>query len=168
MATPNIRLLNCTPQIIKHVLSGDETLSSELNLTVPENWSTFGYPAFRYALNVIENNPANAAWWMYLVIHSESQTLIGSCGYKGPPDDLGVVEIGYEVCAAFRNQGIATEITRQLLKKAFEDDRINIVQAHTLAEENASGRVLKKNGFRFVEAVEDEEDGKVWKWEYLP
>ena len=163
-----IQLINCTPEILTHIISGDEVLARELDLNVPKDWSTFGLPAFRYTQSILNNNPAAAPWWTYLPILTASRTLIGSCGYKGLPDEMGIVEIGYEVGKAFRNQGYATTIAQILVKQAFRDPRVKTVQAHTLAEENASVRVLQKSGFKFKEEIEDEEDGKIWKWICLP
>jgi hypothetical protein len=37
--------------------------------------------------------------------------------------------------------------------------------AHTLPEENASTRALRRNGFLFAGEVMDPEDGLVWRWE---
>lgn len=36
---------------------------------------------------------------------------------------------------------------------------------HTISKENASTTVLKKCDFRFVDKVNDENDGFVYKWE---
>lgn len=163
-----IQLINCTPEILSYIISGDEVLARELNLTVPKDWSTFGLPAFRYTQSILNNNPASAPWWTYLPILTKSRTLIGSCGYKGAPDDMGVVEIGYEVGKVFRNQGYATTIAGMLVQQAFNDPSVKTIQAHTLAEENASVKVLRKCGFKFMEEIEDEEDGNIWKWIYLP
>ncbi len=38
--------------------------------------------------------------------------VIGSCGYKGPPDRDGVVEIAYGIDAAYQGRGYATEAAR--------------------------------------------------------
>ena len=40
--------------------------------------------------------------------------------------------------------------------------------AHTLPEENASTRALRRNGFTLAGAVDDPEDGLVWRWERRP
>jgi RimJ/RimL family protein N-acetyltransferase len=37
--------------------------------------------------------------------------------------------------------------------------------AHTLPEENASNRALRRNGFTFSGEVDDPEDGLIWRWE---
>jgi RimJ/RimL family protein N-acetyltransferase len=42
---------------------------------------------------------------------------------------------------------------------------VQVVCAHTLPEENASTRVLRKVGMRFVGIDEDVDVGTVWRWE---
>jgi [ribosomal protein S5]-alanine N-acetyltransferase len=42
---------------------------------------------------------------------------------------------------------------------------VQAVIAHTLAEINASNRVLQKVGMKFVAAVDDLEEGKIWRWQ---
>jgi [ribosomal protein S5]-alanine N-acetyltransferase len=38
--------------------------------------------------------------------------------------------------------------------------------AHSLTEENASTRILRKLGFQFIGAIEHPEDGRIWKWRH--
>ena len=61
--------------------------------------------------------------------------------------------------------GLATEMAKALIEKAFESDEVSYVQAHTLAVENESRSVLKKCGMTKMEELEDPEDGKIWRWE---
>ncbi len=164
---PKIQLINCTSEIIKIILKGDDAIAMELKLKVPENWTTFGPQSFEYALTQVADHDVETQWGMYIAVLSETQTLVGSGGYKGPPNEKGEVEIGYEVAPAFEKQGIATEMSRQFIEKAFRQERVEGVLAHTLAEENASVAVLRKNNFFFVEEFQDEEDGAIWKWELL-
>ena len=63
----------------------------------------------------------------------------------------------------YRSQGYATEIAGKLIEQAFEHQQVQMVEAHTLAEENASVKVLRKSGFEFIEELPNEEVGKIWK-----
>ena len=164
MEASRIRLLNCDERILNLILAGNKYLQSGLQVTVPNNWTEFGRPAFSYSLQKIRAKPESVAWWTYLPILTDSNTLIGSCGYKGPPDESGKVEIGYEVAQNYRSQGYATEIAGKLIEQAFEHQQVQMVEAHTLAEENASVKVLRKSGFEFIEELPNEEVGKIWKW----
>jgi RimJ/RimL family protein N-acetyltransferase len=164
MGSKRIRLINCDRRILESILDGKSELSQLLGVHVPSAWSEFGRPVFEYSLKRINSQPSSEKWWTYLVVHIKSNSLMGSCGFKGEPDENGGVEIGYEVAKEFRNQGFATEMVALLVTMAFESPGITCIQAQTLAEKNASVTVLEKNRFEFVGEIKDEEDGIVWKW----
>ena len=99
------------------------------------------------------------------VVDTRSHALVGSAGFKGEPDDGGVVEIAYGIDEAFRGLGYATAAARALVDFAFADPRVRLVCAHTLPAAGASVRVLEKCGFSRVADVIDPEDGLVWRFE---
>lgn len=164
MISTRLRLVSCDLLVLQAAISGNEALAKLLQVEVLENWSEYGAAIFEYSLKKLEEAPYSQPWWSYLIIHQADNTLIGTCGYKGPPTD-GTVEIGYEIALPYRRRGLATEVAGLLRQNATEKPEIRLVQAHTLANPNASTRVLEKNGFQFVEELETEE-GKIWKWEY--
>jgi [ribosomal protein S5]-alanine N-acetyltransferase len=85
---------------------------------------------------------------------------------QGPPKD-GAVELGFEIAEARRGRGLATAATQAMLAEAFADDRVTEVIAHTLAERNASNRVLEKAGFQYRGETEQEDEG-VWRFWLTP
>lgn len=85
-------------------------------------------------------------------------------GFKGKPNQEGVVEIGYEIIPNYRNQGLATEVAQGLIDYAFSYPQVQLVIAHTLAEKNASTKVLEKVGMFYQETINDPEDGMIWRW----
>jgi len=101
----------------------------------------------------------------FALVHRATGDVVGTCGFKGPPDVGGIVEIAYGVAAEYQNQGYATEAAEALLEFAFASGQVRLVRAHTFAEANASARVLVKCGFRSVGEVIDPDDGAVWRWE---
>ena len=102
----------------------------------------------------------------FALVHAADQVVVGMGGFKGPPDDNGMVEIAYGIVPSYQNKGLATEAARALVRYAFASGRgIRLVRAHTLPEPNASTRVLTKCGFARVGEVLDPEDGLVWRWE---
>lgn len=94
-----------------------------------------------------------------------SGAVIGTCGYKGPPDSQGIVELAYGVNPDFQGHGYATEAAKTLVDFAFDNDGVRIVRAHTLPGNRASEQVLTKCGFVPVGEVVDPEDGLVQRWE---
>jgi len=162
--TPRLSLVLGTEPILDAVLRGDRSLGKLLEAKVPFGWTEYGDPIFRFALEKVRENGQEAIWWTYFPVLKEENTLIGSCGYKGPPDKEGVVEIGYEIAIPYRNRGLATELAQGLIQHAFTHPKVKAVKAHTLAEVNASGSVLKKCGMEKIAELFDPEDGEVWQW----
>jgi RimJ/RimL family protein N-acetyltransferase len=101
----------------------------------------------------------------FAIVDRASGSVIGSLGFKGRPDDDGVVEIAYGIVPAFQHQGLGTEATQAGLAFAFEIDAVARVRAHTRPSNTASTRVLEKCGFDFIGPVNDPDDGSVWRWE---
>ncbi|KAA3620920.1 MAG: N-acetyltransferase [Bacteroidetes bacterium] len=159
----NIRLIAGHKDLLIAALNGNSELAQSLGVVVPDQWSEFGEVVLKYALEEINKEPSQNGWWMWFPVLKECNLLIGSCGYKGKPVE-GIVEIGYEVIPSQRRRGYATEIASALIHNAFNHKNVHTVQAHTLAEENASTKVLKKCGLNWTEELEDEEDGTIWKW----
>jgi ribosomal-protein-alanine N-acetyltransferase len=162
--TPRVQLICCSKDILEALFKGDEALAGLLEINIPAKWTEFGEPAFRFTYKNILDGSGKIEWWAYLPILKKTKTLLGSCGYKGDPKN-GMVEIGYEVAEAYRGWGLATEMAKALIKNAFEYNDVEYVQAHTLAEVNESGSVLKKCGMQMMNEVDDPDDGKIWRWE---
>lgn len=156
-------LLNSTQEILNTVLAGNDALAKHLDVIIPQQWSEFGEAPFLYALEKLKEDDKQSIWWSWLPILVSENTLIGNCGYKGPPEK-GVVEIGYEVALDYRQKGYATEMANALVRNAFTFPDVDLVLAHTLAEENASVHVLRKCGFHFDGELVDPEDGNIWRW----
>lgn len=101
----------------------------------------------------------------FALVDKENNQVIGTAGFKGPPDEDGVAEIAYAIVPSFRDRGYATEAASFLVAFALSDERVRVVRAHTLPATNASTRVLTKCEFVRIGEVTDPEDGVVWRWE---
>jgi ribosomal-protein-alanine N-acetyltransferase len=92
--------------------------------------------------------------------------LIGMGGFPGPPDSDGIAEIAYGIAPSYQGKGYGTEVATALIDFASHDSRVRKIRAHTLAEANASTRVLEKCGFKKVsETIDPENNLPVWRWE---
>jgi RimJ/RimL family protein N-acetyltransferase len=87
--------------------------------------------------------------------------LIGTAGFFGPPDEAGVVGLGYGVVPQGRGQGWATEALVALLGHAAADVRVRLVQADVSHENVASQRVMEKAGMTRVS-----DDDALYFYEY--
>ena len=120
-----------------------------------------------------EANPWIHGFSVQLVPHQHSgdsekandSVAIGRIGFKGPPDESGMVEIAYGIEPEYQGKGYATEATIALSEYALGYAEVDVVRAHTLPKQSASTRVLEKCGFAHLGVVADPEDGAVWRFE---
>ena len=117
-------------------------------------------------LAALQGSSGSDPWrYGFFVVHRVDQSVIGSAGFKGPPDSTGTVELAYGIVPSHEGQGYATEAAAALVAFAFAHEHVRTIWAHTLPEANASNRVLAKCGFDCVGLVVDPDDGAVWRWE---
>ncbi len=164
--TGRLRFVTLEERHRRALAAGKHELARLLGVVVPEAWPEFP-EAFAPAPADVVPNPT--PWNGYLFvdrgfIDPGVATLVGNGGFHGPPNDLGEVEIGYEVAGEFRNRGYATEAVRGFVNFAFSDPHVRAVVAHTLAEKNASNSVLARVGFTCVAELANDEVGRVWRW----
>lgn len=114
------------------------------------------------ALGEVAQETVIAPWCNYIA--RRDGKAVGSGGFKGPPDEEHVVEIGYITFIPARRTGVATALAGALLEVARTEGAAR-VRAHTLPEHSPSTRALAANGFIKTAEIEDPEDGPVWRWE---
>jgi len=109
-------------------------------------------------------DPQEHPWITYwLIRHMDDQVGIGMLGYKGVPDYIGQVEIGYGIDPSYQSQGYTTEAARSLIQWAFEDPRCQrIIAPDTRKDNPASNRVLEKLGMRIYQ---ESKEGYTWALE---
>lgn len=164
LSTNNLQIITCNRELLNLALESNAALASHLNVIVPDNWTEFGDRALQYASDKLKSAD-DAGWWTYFPIHKKDNKLIGSGGYKGRPTNEGTVEIGYEITSEYRNKGLATEFVKALIQNAFLNTQVKAIEAHTLAEDNPSTKVLTKCEFKIIEEINDPDNGLLWKWE---
>ncbi len=102
-------------------------------------------------------------WIGYLAI--EREACVGTCAFTHAPKE-NVVEVAYHTFPGYEGAGVATRMASSLVALAKEFAPNVVITAHTLPEENASTRILRKTGFEFAGARVHEEDGDIWVWRH--
>lgn len=152
--TPRLTLLCATEEMIKAELKSAKHLSDFLSLEIDESWPPEfnDAQALKFLQLQLEKGKEQYGWWMYYIIltDEQSEAVIGTCGFKGLPDSVGCVEIGYSLLKKYQNQGYGTEAVKGLVDWAFSQSKVKLVKANTLPQLKASIQVLKKNGFLFM------------------
>jgi [ribosomal protein S5]-alanine N-acetyltransferase len=156
-----IRLVRADLELLDAALAGDDRLATALGHDVVGGWATFT-EALQPAREALARGSGGESWGTRFFVTDGAPELVGWGGFKGAPRN-GVVELGYEIAEARHGRGLATAAVRAMVAEAFADERVVAVVGHTLAERNASNRVLEKVGFRYDgDAQEGGED--VWRY----
>ena len=159
-----ISLLSCDLPLLDLAVENPAALAERIGARVAANWDDFPV-AMKLSLDKLRANPALLGWWTHLVLLDKPPLVVGVCGYTGPPSPDGVIEIAYGIAPSYQRKGLATLAAAELTRRAFRDQRVRLVIAHTLCEPNASTRVLEKLGMKFAGLDNDEDEGTVWRWE---
>lgn len=141
---------------VEETLANIEAMSADEKSQLSQEW-----------LELVRKATAPSPWIHgFSMSRSSDNAVVGQCGFKGPPNTEGIVEIAYAVDPDHQNCGYATEAAAALVALAHAHADVITVRAHTLPESNASTRVLKKCGFQYLGEVTDPDDGLVWRWEH--
>lgn len=168
LQTERLELRPLAPQHLLALIEGEAQFASSFGTPAPDGLRGFMVSdgvSPEWLAKLRTSTTADAWTHGFAMIHRDLDVVIGMVGFKGPPDEQGVVEVSYGVLPGFEGQGFSTEAAGAATDWAFASGIVRTVRAHTLPEPNASARVLQKSGFRFIGDVIDPEDGPVWRWE---
>lgn len=107
----------------------------------------------------VEQDPASAAWVTGVIWDEQQQVAVGRAGYHGPPDDAGMVEIGYAVDPAYRRRGYARAALEALLQRAAREPQVKVARVTISPDNTASYALAAQYGFAKTGEQWDEEDG---------
>jgi ribosomal-protein-alanine N-acetyltransferase len=154
-----------TPADIDAALAGNAHLGTAVGATVPATWPPefIDAPTLRWMRERLSATaPEDQRWWMAFLLlrppesDSSDRVLVGTAGYKGPPSEAGVVEVGYSIVSEYQRRRLATEATAELVRSAFAVPRVTAVIAETLVDGTASQGVLRHCGFEGPEPGSEE------------
>lgn len=136
--------LNITPQSIEQIKAlRDKECDPEMK------------KAYTDMLNTMLKLNGREEWGSDWKICLKTGLTIGGIGFKGMADSDGVVDIGYGIDEAYRQNGYATEALGGMVKWALEQDGVKCVTAQTIPGNIISQKVLMKNGFIHVGSGEE-------------
>ena len=100
---------------------------------------------------------------MLAVELKETGELIGDTGVNEVDGNVNEVEIGYTICKKYSGNGYATELVEEMTRFSCENFGVHVLYGRVMHGNDASVRVLEKNGYSFISdefGVEDDQYGK--------
>lgn len=169
MEVPTIRserleLVAFSPTAMRAVLDRDlAAAEAELDAGLPGNLRERLGDLFEMRLHDVARDPGVRPWIARAMILTDElgvRRLVGSVGFHGPPNEDGLVEIGYHVEPGFRRRGFATEAVRTLLAWAAREHGTRRFRASIAPTNVASLAIVGGLGFRQTGRQWDEIDGE--------
>ena len=96
-----------------------------------------------------EDNYLFYTFW--IVIEKDTKNIVAELGFKGEPNHLGQIEIGYGTMPSQRKNGYMTEALGAMVGWAKGQPSVLALLAETDEKNLASIRVVQKNAFELVE-----------------
>lgn len=161
--TGRLTLVACGLEELDQFVSERSGFAERFGITIPDDFPVFPEGIDWWRLR-FRNETVSLGWAMWFVIRKLDRVLVGDCGFKGPPDGVGEVEIGYALVESARGVGLGKELARALTSWAFEHLDVSAVRAETLVGGAASIGVLKSLGMINTGTYEDPDEGTILQW----
>src|SRR5688500_17877145 len=100
--------IELVPKSREEALADLETMAPEDRAEVSPKW-----------IERLNEDAAVDPWILgFRILEARTGAVVGGCGFKGGPDEMGTVEIAYGIHEQHRRKGYATEAARLLLDYA--------------------------------------------------
>lgn len=153
LETKRLRLVPMTYDFVLKVIANDLSVYELLGVTKTETWPE--NTDIKEILHIIRDSlkdktkPDGFDAWLF--ISKENHTIVGDGGFKGLPDENGVIDMGYAIVEAERQKGLALEAVSALLNWGLLQNGVNAVTADCLHDNIPSIKILTKIGMQEVE-----------------
>ena len=114
-------------------------------LRVPRPYTADDAEAF---FTIVDQATASHGHPVHFTIRDQDNQLLGGCGFDGVSYGHRA-EIGYWLAKPFWGQGIMTDVVRSSCEFAQREWKLVRIVAHVFDFNDASARILEKNGFAF-------------------
>ncbi|WP_369372836.1 GNAT family N-acetyltransferase [Streptomyces sp. cg36] len=114
---------------------------------------------FGYRADQVAKDPSAARWITRAVVSVPDGTVVGDAGFHGPPDENGMIEVGYSVVPRYRRRGYARAMLKELLVRAAGEPGVRTVRARIASDNAASLACINGFGFTRVGEQGNERDG---------
>lgn len=158
---PAVRIVHLNGPTFEALARGDLAAANAVSpIPLPDHFIGAEWqPLWERRNQQVREDPENAAWITGAIVDEHRDLVVGRAGYHGPPDDAGMVEIGYAVEPEYRRKGYARAALESLLRRAAREPEVRTVRVSIGPGNLASYGLASQYGFVEVGEQIDEEDG---------
>ena len=159
--TKTVELVQLAPETLRALADGDLEAARQFSgLAFNDHFAGLDWRSTwqRRAAQVVDD-PSSAPWITRAIRDADSGAVVGRAGFHGPPDQDGMVEVGYAVDPQFRHRGYARAALLAMLRWAAREASVSRVRASIRPDNLTSLSLVKSLGFVAVGDQWDDEDG---------
>ncbi len=135
-------------------------LLADRNFTNPHNELTHENSGpLRWRVPQVKADQTLNFWFIRWIVLRETKEVVGSISFHAPPDEVGMIEIGFGICEPCRNQGFGKEALIGMWTWVIDQPGVQTLR-YTVSPSNApSMAIINSLGFSHVGQQIDEDDG---------
>lgn len=156
ISTERLDLVLLTAAWLRGYVEGESL--PELGFTDPDGFLSGADHVVGLRIAQLESDPTQEPWLLRAIVLRESVTAVGYVNFHAPPDDRGMVEIGYQVLPAYRRGRCATEAAQGMWDWAARHGA-RVLRASIAPDNFPSLALVRRAGFVPVGEQIDQIDG---------
>jgi [ribosomal protein S5]-alanine N-acetyltransferase len=135
-------------------------LLSNRDFTNPYNELTHEHSGpLRWRVPQVKADPSTNVWFIRWIVLRETKEVVGSISFHAPPDEVGMIEIGFGICEPCRNQGFGKEALLGMWSWVIDQPGVETLRYTVSATNAPSMAIINSLGFSHVGQQIDEEYG---------
>jgi len=156
---PSIELAILSDRVLEALIAGSIDGASNAfgrplpSILLEDSW------LWNFRLDQMRNDPSSSPWLVRVIIDADTREIVGHAGFHGPPDENGMVEVGYTIHPSYRRSGYATAALGALIAYAANQPPVRTVRASVSPDNAGSLATIAPYGFVQVGEQMDEIDG---------
>jgi ribosomal-protein-alanine N-acetyltransferase len=162
LVSDRLVLVPMSLEVMETLLRGDRDAAQQMvRYRIPQDWPMAIASTLKFRIPLARAHPGSLPLlFRVMVLRADPEVVVGRIGFHGPADEVGMVEIGYEVFPAFRRQGYAREAVVAMLRMARRDPEVRLFRATVSPDNLPSRRLVTGLGLVEVGVQWDEVDGE--------
>lgn len=154
--TDRLEMVTLSADMMEAILKGERVLHEKVNsYRLAQEWPLDVYKQFfSYKIERFRKYPHEDEW-EGIIIDRKDQLVVGDMGFKGGPNEDGIIDLGYSIVPSYQGKGYATEMGKAMVEWAFTHSDVKKLVATCNPDNFASIRVLEKIGFKRTNELEE-------------
>jgi RimJ/RimL family protein N-acetyltransferase len=156
----DLHLIPIPELLLLHEDPDNPELLADRDFTNPHNELSHEHSGpLRWRVPQVKADPAVNVWFIRWIVLRERKEIVGSISFHAPPDDSGMIEIGFGISQPCRNKGFGTEALLGMWSWVVDQAGVEILRYTVSASNLPSMAIISKFGFSHIGQQLDEEDG---------